>query len=66
MRRRFEVEFSVDYSKAFEIGKRLLDQFYNRKGFFTDYTMPEYVLPRNLEEGTREACTADAQRIEKL
>ena len=54
MKRKFEVEFSVDYSKAFKIGRRLLDQFYNRKGFFADYSMPEYVLPRNLKKGTRE------------
>jgi len=54
MKRKFAVEFSVDYSKAFKIGKKLLDQFYNRKGFFADYSMPEYVLPRNLKDGTRE------------
>lgn len=54
MRRKYAVEFSVDYSKAFKIGKKLLDQFYNRKGFFANYSMPEYVLPRKLEEGTRE------------
>jgi len=54
MRRRFEVEFAVDDLKAFQIAERLFDQFYNRKGFFEDYSMPEYVLPRNLKEGTRE------------
>ena len=54
MRRKFEVEFAVDSLKAFKIGERLFDQFYNRKGFFEDYSMPEYVLPRNLEEGSRE------------
>lgn len=54
MKRKFEVEFAVDDVKAFKIAERLLDQFYNRKGFFEDYSMPEYVLPRNLEEGTRE------------
>ena len=54
MRRKFEVEFAVDGLKAFKIAERLLDQFYNRKGFFEDYSMPEYALPRNLEEGTRE------------
>ena len=54
MRRKFEVEFAVDYLKAFEIAERLFDQFYNHKGFFEDYSMPEYVLPRNLKEGTRE------------
>jgi len=54
MRRKFEVEFAIDDGKALKIAERLLDQFYNRKGFFKDYTMPEYVLPRNLKEGTRE------------
>lgn len=54
LRRKFEVEFSVDDVKASKIAERLLDQFYNRKGFFEDYSMPEYVLPRNLEEGSRE------------
>jgi len=54
MRRKFEVEFSVDDMKAFKIAERLFDQFYNRQGFFQGYSMPEYVLPRNLEEGTRE------------
>ena len=54
MRRKFEVEFFVDDVKAFKIAERLFDQFYNRQGFFQGYSMPEYVLPRNLEEGTRE------------
>ena len=54
MRRKFEVEFAVDDVKAFNIAERLFDQFYNRKGVFEDYSMPEYVLPRNLKEGTRE------------
>jgi endonuclease III len=54
LRKKFEVEFSVDDVKASKIAERLLDHFYNRKGFFEDYSMPEYVLPRNLEEGSRE------------
>jgi len=54
MKRKYEVEFAVDDVKAFKIADRLFDQFYNRQGFFQDYTMPEYVLPRNLEEGNRE------------
>jgi len=54
MRRKFEVEFAVDDVKAFKIAERLFDQFYNHEGFFADYSMPEYVLPRNLKEGTRE------------
>lgn len=54
MRRKFEVEFAVDCVKAFKIAERLFDQFYSQKGFFADYSMPEYVLPRNLKEGTKE------------
>ena len=54
MRRKFEVEFAIDGLKASKISERLFDQFYNREGFFEDYSMPEYVLPRNLEEGSRE------------
>jgi len=54
LRRKFEVEFAIDDSKASGIAERLLDQFYNRKGFFRGYTMPEYVLPRNLDKGSRE------------
>lgn len=54
MRRKFEVEFAVDDVKAFQIAERLFDQFYNNRGFFAGYSMPEYVLPRNLEEGSRE------------
>ena len=54
MQRKFQVEFAVDDLKAFKIAERLFDQFYNRKGVFADYSMPEYVLPRNLKEGTRE------------
>ncbi len=54
MRRKLEIEFAVDDLKAFKIAERLLDQFYNRKHFFEDYSMPEYILPRNLKEGTRE------------
>ena len=54
MRRKFEVEFAVYDVKAFKIAEKLFDQFYNRKSVFADYSMPEYVLPRNLKEGTRE------------
>lgn len=54
MKRTVKVEFSIDDSKAFEIAEMLHDQFYNRKGFFEGYSMPEYGLPRNLKEGSRE------------
>jgi len=54
MRRKFEVEFAIDNEKAFKIAEKLFDEFYNRKGIFKGYTMPEYILPSNLKEGTRE------------
>jgi len=54
MRRKFEVEFAIDNVKAFKIAERLTDYFYNHKDIFADYSMPEYVLPRNLKKGTRE------------
>ena len=54
MRRKFEVEFAVNDVKALKIAEKLFDQFYSRKRFFADYSMPEYILPRNLKEGTRE------------
>jgi len=56
MKRKFEVHFVIDDEKAFSISTRLFDQFYSRKGFFEEYSMPEYVLSRNLVEGTRESA----------
>ena len=55
MKKTIKVEFAVDNVKAFKIAEKLFDQFYNRKGFFEDYSMLEYVLPRNLKEGTARA-----------
>lgn len=52
--RRYSVDFEIDSDKAEKIGKILLDQFYNRKGFFEKYEMPEYILPPNLVKGSRE------------
>jgi len=49
MKRKFEVEFAVDDVKAFKIAEKLFDQFYSHRGFFVGYSMPEYVLPRDLE-----------------
>ena len=49
-----EVNFSIDDLKAIKIASRLFNQFYNQLGFFKNYSMPEYVLPRNLKEGSRE------------
>lgn len=54
MKKRFEVEFAIGDLKAVKIARRLFSQFYNRQGFFANYFMPEYVLPRNLKDGSRE------------
>jgi len=48
------VEFNIDEAKATAIGKTILDQFYNKRGFFQGYEMPEYILPPNLEKSSRE------------
>jgi hypothetical protein len=52
--RKYEVNFEIDEEKAQTIGEILLDSFYSRKGFFKNTPMPEYVLPRNLKNGTKE------------
>jgi len=54
MKKKIATEFVIDYKKAFKIAETLFDQFYNRKGVFKGYSMPEYVLPRDLKAGTRE------------
>jgi len=54
MKREATIEFRLDAEKAGTIAERLLDLFYNRKGFFEGYSMPEYILPDNLHEGSRE------------
>jgi len=54
MRKTVTVNFEIDGSKAFKIAEKLYDQFYNRKGVFESYSMPEYILPRNLNEGSKE------------
>ena len=54
MKREVTVEFKIDDPKAVKIAEKLLGLFYNRKGFFKDYSMPEYILPRNLVKGSRE------------
>lgn len=49
--------FNKDHEKSFHIAEKLYDDFYNHKGFFKDYQMPEYVLPRNLNSESKEyAC----------
>jgi endonuclease III len=54
MKRTVSTEFRIDDLKAVKIAGRLFNQFYNRQGFFANYSMPEYVLPKNLREGSRE------------
>jgi endonuclease III len=54
VKRTVDFEFAIDDLKAIKIAGRLYNQFYTRQGFFTDYSMPEYVLPRNLKQGSRE------------
>ena len=54
MKKTVGFEFAIDDLKAIKIAGRLYNEFYNRHGFFADYSMPEYVLPRNLKEGSRE------------
>lgn len=52
--RRIPVDFAINDEKAVRIAERLLDFFYGHKGFFEGYSMPEYILPRNLDKGSRE------------
>lgn len=54
MKRTIKTQFEIDDSKALKIAGRLFDDFYGKKGFFKDKPMPEYVLPRNLREGTKQ------------
>jgi len=48
------IEFEADDAKAHNIADRLFDQFYDQKGFFQGYTMPEYLLPTGMIKGSRE------------
>jgi len=52
--RTFETRFYADEEKAVAIARMLYDDFYGQKGFFQGYRMPEYILPDNLSEGSRE------------
>jgi len=54
LKKTVKTEFVIDDLKALKIAAKLFSEFYNRKGVFEGYSMPEYVLPRNLKEGTRE------------
>lgn len=49
-----KTEFKIDDSKAIKIGRKLSDDFYNHRGVFESYSMPEYVIPRNLKQGSKE------------
>lgn len=53
MKKTVETQFVIDDLKAVKIAGRLFNDFYGKKGFFKNTAMPEYVLPRNLKEGTR-------------
>jgi len=50
----FQRKFFADEEKAVAIARRLYDDFYGQKGFFEGYRMPEYILPDNLVEGSKE------------
>ena len=54
MKRTHSVDFIIDSNKAEQIGSLIHDQFYKKKGFFEGYEMPEYILPSNLVEGSKE------------
>ena len=54
MKKVIETHFEIDDAKALKIASKLFDDFYGKKGFFEDKPMPEYVLPRNLKEGTKQ------------
>ncbi len=54
MKKIVQTEFAIDDSKAARLARRLFDDFYAKTGFFGDKSMPEYVLPRNLKEGTKD------------
>jgi len=43
-----------DIEKAKKVGETLHTLFVHRTGFFSEYTMPEYILPKNLREGSLE------------
>jgi hypothetical protein len=60
LKKKVGFEFAIDDLKAIKIAGRLHNQFYSRQGFFADYSMPEYVLPRNLKQGLREHALSRA------
>ncbi len=48
------IKFEIDNKKATKIAKILYQQFENREEIFADYSMPEYVYPRNLVSRSKE------------
>jgi len=48
------IRFEIDNEKATEIARVVYEQFENREGIFANYSMPEYVYPRNLVPGSKE------------
>lgn len=54
MKKIVTTQFKIDDAKAVKIGRKLLDEFYNHKSIFEKYSMPEYKLPRNLKQGSKE------------
>jgi len=67
MKKTVKTDFSIDDLKALKIAGRLFNEFYSRKGFFANYPMPEYVLPRNVKEASKEhVCSSRLEtRISK-
>jgi endonuclease III len=47
-------QFKIDDAKAVKIGRKLLDEFYDHRGVFEKYSMPEYNLPQKLKQGSKE------------
>lgn len=52
MKKTVKTEFKIDDLKAAKIAGSLSNDFYSHKGIFESYSMPDYVLPRNLKEGS--------------
>ena len=46
--------FSMDFDKAANVASIIYTMFIDRKGVFKDYQMPEWILPRGVEPGSKE------------
>ena len=53
-RSKITIEFEIDKEKAAKIARILYELFEKRKGIFANYSMPEYIYPRNLILGSKE------------